>query len=231
MELKRIDFDKARELVGISWPSAFRQRNAYNEDDCRELVTMIGRSLCPGFVIDEQNRFVYENVRKWCDGDPDFLALDPQTSKTVKGDLRKGLYIAGNAGSGKTLCTRVFAKYACYFGLKFAAGDGEQRLGWRNFFSSEICESYAHTGDVNALISIPSLCIQDVGSEPLETLYMGNKKTVIGYILQMRGERPDLITVITSNNRIRENIYGDRVTSRLYAMCNYYELKGKDRRV
>ena len=230
-QLKRLDLVKAAELVRGN-AVLQRERNQFYEADCREFVKMIGESLCTKqFDLDNDNNFVYENIRKWCDGDPDFLALDPKTSKQIKGDLHKGLYIAGNAGSGKTLCTQVFARYANSLGLKVTLRDGTaSRLAWKNYYAAQICEMYAQTGDVNQLISIPSLCIQDVGSEPAETLYMGNKKTVIGYLLQMRGENPDLITVITSNNRIREDIYGDRVTSRLCAMCNYYELKGKDRR-
>lgn len=234
MEVKRIDFQRAAERIGATRPEVQRQRNSYADDDCRKLVQMIGDNLCPGkkFVIDNQNEFVYEHIRRWCDGNPDFLALDPKTGKQIRGDLHKGLYIAGNSGSGKTLCTRIFCKYVSMMDLKIKTNDLEpSSLAWHNHYAAEICEYYARTGNVSQLTSLPSLCIQDVGSEPPEVLYMGNKISVIGYLLQMRGERSDYITIITSNNRITEDMYGDRVTSRLFSMCNYYELKGNDRRL
>ncbi len=52
--------------------------------------------------------------------------------------------------------------------------------------------------------------------------------------LEYRGDRTDQLTLITSNlpmnhKRFVER-YDDRVASRLNEMCNYFEIKGKDRR-
>ena len=53
-------------------------------------------------------------------------------------------------------------------------------------------------------------------------------------LIEHRGDRDDRITLITSNLRISSDTlkrdYGDRVQSRLVEMCNYFEIKGKDRR-
>jgi len=78
------------------------------------------------------------------------------------------------------------------------------------------------------------LGIQDLGQEPQESLYMGNRVDVVRQLIEYRGDRTDEITFITSNMKINGDVlmnrYGDRVASRLMEMCNYYEIKGKDRR-
>ena len=78
------------------------------------------------------------------------------------------------------------------------------------------------------------LGIQDLGNEPQESLYMGNRLDVVRNLIEYRGDKQDEMTFITSNLRINGDIlidrYGDRVASRLVEMCNYFEIKGKDRR-
>jgi len=78
------------------------------------------------------------------------------------------------------------------------------------------------------------MAFQDLGSEPMESLYMGNRLNVMRQILENRGDRTDVITLITSNLPINcqefTSMYGDRVASRLLEMCNYFEIKGTDRR-
>jgi hypothetical protein len=76
--------------------------------------------------------------------------------------------------------------------------------------------------------------IQARGSEPRESLYMGNRLSVIGSLIESRGDRTDLLTLISSNyplgHKALEELYGSRVVSRLAAMCNYFEIRGEDRR-
>ena len=82
---------------------------------------------------------------------------------------------------------------------------------------------------------MPIICIQDLGSEQMESLYMGNRENVIRRMIEYRGDRTDMLTLITSNlpmaHQKLEEKYGDRVVSRLNEMCNYLEIKGKDRRM
>lgn len=53
-------------------------------------------------------------------------------------------------------------------------------------------------------------------------------------LIEYRGDKPDQLTLITSNLKLGGqkllDRYGDRVASRLHEMCNYFEIKGKDRR-
>lgn len=53
------------------------------------LVEAIGKRRNPRFVIDDENRFAYENFICWCHGDAAMRALDPDTGKPVKGDLKR----------------------------------------------------------------------------------------------------------------------------------------------
>ena len=63
---------------------------------------------------------------------------------------------------------------------------------------------------------------------------MGNRINVLRQILEYRGDQTDKITLITSNLPMNHkrfiDRYEDRVSSRLNEMCNYFEIKGKDRR-
>ena len=76
--------------------------------------------------------------------------------------------------------------------------------------------------------------MQDFGSEAKETLYMGNRINVMQQIIESRGDRNFLVTLLSSNLPLTHQLlmekYGGRVVSRLTEMCNYIELKGIDRR-
>ena len=107
-------------------------------------------------------------------------------------------------------------------------------LFWVTGRADVICQEYASTGDIAKFRSAPILGIQDLGQEPREVLYMGNRQNALQQLLEYRGDCDGKLTLITSNLRISSerlrNDYGDRVQSRLCEMCNYLEIKGKDRR-
>ena len=229
----RLDFNKVKAAIQAGGASSLtRERSQYDSGDLSQMAQMIAESMCDGkFILDNNNKDVFENFRRWCDGSGEFYAIDPATHQKIAGDPKKGIYIGGNPGTGKTLFTAIFSRYASLLNLRWKRVDGSiERLSWTSYFATEICDRYAKTGDISEIARTPSLCIQDIGSEPKETIFMGNRKSVIEELLQQRGERKDYITILTANYSIEENIYGDRVTSRLHQMCNYYELKGKDRR-
>ena len=104
------------------------------------------------------------------------------------------------------------------------------------FRSDTICEEFTEKGSIDKYKKRAILGIQDLGSssEPIESLYMGNRMGVIQQLLEYRGDFTDKITLITSNlpmsHKVLIDRYGDRVASRLNEMCNYFEIKGKDRR-
>ena len=199
-----------------------------------ELVEGIGKARNPKFRIDDENRFTFENMIRWCHCDNEMKCLDPATKKVVPGNLKRGIYIAGNTGSGKSWALEIMAAYAMAFDFQVKFGEKTRPLYWTNYRTDAICDDYAANGSLEKYKQCPIFGIQDLGAESAESLFMGNRVNVLRQILEFRGDRTDQMTLITSNlpmnhERFIER-YNDRVTSRLNEMCNYFEIVGKDRR-
>lgn len=233
IETKRLDFKKAMEGVrtDVFYRPVERSRALLeiNEEDLRRFFQAIGERTVRNFVLDESNSWVYENVRRWADS-REFWAQDPMTGEAVPGNIHKGLYICGPTGSGKSVLVSIIRAYLGALHVKMRVNGNEELMAWNPKRADEICVQYAKDGDLEPYFKEKILCIQDAGSEQPETLYMGNRVEVIRTILEYRGDRANQLTIITSNDKISEERYGARVSSRLREMCNYYELKGKDRR-
>lgn len=208
----------------------------YDIDEALKIVEAIGKSRDPKFVIDDENRFTYENFIKWCHCDTSMKCLDPETGQVVPGRLKRGIYIAGNTGSGKSWCLDIMRSYcaAWGFGIQFQDDDKPRQLLWRSVRADAICDSFMENGTIHGFKTQPMLGIQDLGSEPQEVMHMGNRLDVVRTLIEYRGDKTDELTLITSNVKIHGEVmrerYGDRVASRLREMCNYFEIKGKDRR-
>lgn len=208
----------------------------YDVAEALKIVEAIGKSRNPRFVIDDENLFTFENFIKWCHCDTTMQCLNPETKAVVPGRLKKGIYIAGNTGSGKSWCLEIMLAYCSAWGFKiqFASDNTPRNLWWRIIRADAICDLFMESGSIQTFKKMPMLGIQDFGSEPQETLYMGNRVDVVGNLIEYRGDISDEMTLITSNMSINgDNLkkrYGDRVSSRLNEMCNYFEIKGKDRR-
>lgn len=210
----------------------------YNINEALAIVEGIGKSRNPQFVIDDANRFTYTHFIKWLHCDPSMQCLDPTTGTVIPGRLKRGIYIAGNTGSGKSWCLEIMLAYCTVFGFKVSWQDDDYNklspLGWRIVRADAICDYYAEYGNIKTYKNLPILGIQDLGQEPQETLYMGNRLDVVRQLIEHRGDHSNGMTLITSNlkmsGELLKNRYGDRVASRLNEMCNYFEIKGKDRR-
>lgn len=229
-EVKRIDFRAAMERTNevLTFRDGLkRERPVYSEEDCQQLLMSIGRRYVPGFTIDKDNAFAYENIRRWADN-RDFQCLDPITGATIQGNTKLGLYICGPTGSGKSALVDIIRTYIKVLGYRVIHNTQPSQMQWTPRRADEICNEFLATGDMAPYISENILCIDDAGTEPSETLYMGNRVQVIKAILEARGDRPNKITIITSNTKVSQEIYGDRVASRLCNMCNYFELVHPD---
>ena len=202
-----------------------RSRRKFTAEDCKELTLLIGGRIVPGgFGLDNANRDVYHKFTSWLLGQGD---LDPL----------KGIYLAGNVGTGKSVCMKVMRTLAYELDLKVKYGNSVERLAWKTWRTDEVCAIFASTGDLSPFKEARVACFDDLGSEPMETLYMGNRVNVMREVIEYRGDRPDLITLFTSNvpidrlGAIGERVrYGQRAQSRIYQMCNYLVLGGADRR-
>ena len=209
----------------------------YDVEEALKIVEAIGKSRNPKFVIDDEHRLTYENFIKWCHCDTSMQCLDPDTRQVVPGHLKRGIYIAGNTGSGKSWCLEIMLAYSAAWGFRVSMekdNNTTRPLWWVTFRADEICDKFIEDGNIQRYKSQGILGIQDLGSEPQESMYMGNRLDVLRNVLEYRGDKTDELTLITSNLKINgealSNRYGDRVASRLREMCNYFEIKGKDRR-
>lgn len=199
------------------------------------VIDVIGKYRNPKFCIDDENRFTYENMVRWVHGDPEMKCVSPDDSKKViPGDITKGIYIAGNTGTGKTWCLDIMSKYTQLLNIGIKIVGERHALIWGGFRADAIIAEYQQRGEYYGYAKQPILCMHDLGTESIDALYMGNRMNVLRAILEYRGDRSDQITLITSNLPMEHKMfidkYGDRVASRMREMCNYFELTGQDRR-
>ncbi len=206
----------------------------YDISESLQMVEILGKSRNPKFVIDDENRFAYTNMIKWLHGDRTMQCLDPNTKEPRQGASRRGIYIAGNTGTGKSWALEIILAYSRLMGFKLTIDDNLSELLWANVSADDICAVFTNTGNIDRFKKADILGIQDLGAEPMECCYMGNKLEVLRNIIETRGDRTDKITLFTSNlpmsHKTLMDRYGDRVASRLVEMCNYFEIKGRDRR-
>lgn len=198
------------------------------------MISDIGRKYTPDFQVDDDNKFVYNHLTAWILGSPALRSLDPMTGKERAGNVKQGIYICGNTGSGKSLLMQVMLDFAKQNEIKYGIKDYLFDFAWWQVKADKICDYYLRDGDLYDFEQEFILCIDDLGTESAESVYMGNRINVLRQLLEYRLDEPDKITIITSNLPIKSpqftQKYGDRVVSRLQ-QCNYYELKGQDRRI
>lgn len=208
----------------------------YSIEECMQLIEAIGKHREPAFVIDENNQFAYTNFVKWCNADETMQAIHPETGDIVAGRVEAGIYLGGSTGSGKSLCLDVMQIYCRIMGLEIMYENEKYPLplSWSNHRADEIAYKFTQDGNIAPFRNYNIIGIQDLGQEPTEVAYMGNKMNCLAKILEFRGDRSDAITLITSNLPSNKpmivKVYGDRVQSRIFEMCNYLVMKGDDRR-
>ena len=206
----------------------------YDMNIALQVVDAIGKDRNAKFQIDDENRFTYENMIRWVHGDPEMKCLDPETKKIIPGRLTAGIFIGGKTGSGKSWALEIMSAYCLIDNVQITVGETQRCLYWGNVRTDVICDEYTTDGSFDRFKKMSIIGIQDLGAEPGESLYMGNRVSVMRQILEYRGDFTDKMTLITSNlpmnHKALAERYGDRVTSRLNEMCNYFEILGKDRR-
>ncbi len=195
----------------------------------------VGDFRTPSFTIDDGLRFAYENIAKWVVGDPSMKCVNPDSRLPERGDLTKGLYVAGRTGCGKTWALEIYSYLATAHNIRYITNGRDVLLDMQDFRADEITSEFMRSGDTSLYTdSVKALVINDLGTEPEETLYMGNRVNVLRQILEKRADDPSKLTMITSNipmgDRALATRYGDRVASRLRQMCNYIEITGNDKR-
>lgn len=229
----RVNIDALRELIGTRG-CVIRQQHTIPFDLGMEIMQTIGKMTMPNFTIDKHNRFAYENLVRWIISDPDTMCETPE-GRTIRANLGKGIYLQGGTGTGKSMALNLARLMCRHLGvkIKISRDVAPVPLAWKTERADDICDTFSQDGDLSRWKNIPVLCIQDLGSEPGEILYMGNRRRVMGSIIEARGDMFDRVTLISTNIRIDRvgEIYGQRVHSRLQQMCNILTLNGPDRRI
>lgn len=219
---------------GMFHPIQRFRYDSITADDGLAIMDAIGKARDTRFVIDKENRFAFENIIKWVHGDTSALALHPDSREQIPANMKAGIYIAGNTGTGKSWCFELVREYILAMGFEIIVDDTKRTMSYQIARADEINAVFMADGTIERFKQADLLCIQDVGSESRETLYMGNRIEVIRALMEWRGDNPSKMTFITSNYPMTHpqfvERYGDRVASRMREMCNYYEIKGKDRR-
>ena len=195
----------------------------------------VGKFRTDDFTLDEGALVVYRNIAKWIVGDPTMKSVNPVSHLLEDGDLTKGIYLAGRTGCGKTWAMDIMAFLAKEHRITYKAYGQDCVLDIKSFRADAITEEYMRSGDMGQFVEgTKVLLIQDLGTEPEEVLYMGNRVDVLRHVLERRADDPSRITLVTSNIPMTGDgitrRYGDRVSSRFRQMFNYLEMRGDDKR-
>ena len=201
---------------------------------CRETRLKIGRILNIYYSSGIDKKFRWKNISDFKVGNNRLAAEAHKAAYeiiTKFPDVKKGLFLWGNPGTGKTLLSAIILTEL----IRYYAVPGKFIKISRNFFNllrstfSETSQLYGQSGviekefaDVDVLV-IDDFGVQRDSSWEQETLYN---------LIDARYEG-EKFTIITSNNNpekaLRELSEG-RILSRLREMCRILELSGEDYR-
>lgn len=209
--------------------------------DALNLFVNFGKTFTPKFVCDKDNKWAFSQIICWTFADKAMRSIDPKSFaegklQVIEGNPCKGLYICGPTGTGKSLALEVLGEFIRYAKPHARICGERQTIQWLCYRAADIWASAAiDPHAIDWYKKFPILCIQDLGSEPAsDAVYMGSRREPLREILEYRGDRHDILTLISSNYAIDSpeihSRYGDRVASRLREMCNMIIINGKDRR-
>ena len=223
-----------------------RYKYKLSVDDGMNLIEAFGRAITPKFKRDVDNRWTYTQLVQWLLGDPTMEAQNPtQPRAKVRGVLTKGIYLAGKNGTGKSTALTLLLALAEALNVQISIDYDVRPMAWQEVRTDDVVDEFRRSGTYCKRMSRIGrsvdfrheqiLCLQDLGTEPLESNYMGNKTNPVQSVLEARGDDLATVTLISSNIPLGHDAlakgYGDRVQSRLCGMCNYLTLGGGDRRM
>jgi DNA replication protein DnaC len=197
------------------------------------------KEMKAAFTLDDENR---DQVTAFVA----YFTGDVETAERYEMDLRKGIMIFGNPGSGKSMLFRILK--ACL------SHDDYRRFFYSKYFTAYNTEHpakmFMKEGDagiekfVKPIINgfngpMANACLfDDLGAEEVKNNF-GNKKEVMAEVILQRYDHlleSGLVTHFTTNlspDEI-EGRYSTRIRSRLKQMCNVLDLgtckEYKDRR-
>ncbi|EHP47195.1 P-loop NTPase family protein [Odoribacter laneus] len=179
------------------------------------------RSLCPCFIIDDNNRSVVADLFNYFTNRPGHL------------NNKKGIWLEGNLGTGKSTLLRIFSKYLI-----------RERKGFLLHSCTHICTSFSEGASLDSYTygknNYPNGAINmgfdELGREPVPVYRYKTQINVMQHILHVRyslWQEFGIKTFITTNldaNGV-ENLYGDFIRDRRQEMFNIIPLIGISRRI
>ena len=194
----------------------------------------------PSFVIDNNNRFVFELMCRYFGEDKDFVSMCAGAG-IENASLKKGIMLCGVFGTGKSWMMKLFSinQRQCFDIVSSKEISEDYRRDKNDDPSQDVLHKYI-VEKQNAFDD-PSVfyqtkrgwCIDDIGAEDLKNNF-GNKKNVIGDIIEIRyqsGEYGQSFHATTNLTAAQiDEYYGGRIRSRMREMFNFIELSGVDRR-
>ncbi|MEE9406539.1 MAG: hypothetical protein V3V28_00550 [Polaribacter sp.] len=172
------------------------------------------------FIIDDDNKTFLKLISLYFTDNIDF-------EKETNGELRKGLLVYGDCGSGKSSIFDIIQNVSLKYNLKC--------LWFKNVSVHDVITDYNLKGEeIVKTLTTGNLHFDDLGTEKLANSW-GVREKLMGRILEIRYnnfKKYGIKTFVTTNLTIDEikKYYGVRVADRLYELFNFIELTGNSRR-
>jgi DNA replication protein DnaC len=149
-------------------------------------------------------------------------------------DLSKSIGLVGMTGSGKTMTMYVLNDFINIDEIKYRKGEDLVNLRFKFESSLVMAGDFSRKG-YDALYkysNYANLCIDDLGAENTNKKHFGDAANVIQEVIEMRHSN-GFLTHFTSNltTEMIQQVYGDRVYSRLIGDTNIIKLNDCDYRL
>lgn len=178
------------------------------------------RETAGSFVVDETNREVISGLFNY------FMKVPGPL------DCRKGLWLEGPVGTGKSTLMQVFSAYMRHL-----------NRGFKVFICGHITSAFALDGQLDLFLEntkgfVPGpvdICFDELGREPVPAAHYGTKMNVMQHILHVRysyWQSRGVRTFVTTNTTAGDigRLYGDYIRDRRKEMFNILVLRGDSRR-
>jgi DNA replication protein DnaC len=195
----------------------------YNFKDAQSDWALIARQLEPNLEETKAYAELSENLIRYTLADT-----------LGKFDVESALCLLGTQGVGKTLAFRTLQTFNTLFRNRFYLNGMETNFNFTIYSALEMVSDY-NRGGFNALekyINRSVICIDDLGTEPLESVYFGTKVNVLEKVIELRYMK-NKVTHISTNlpPKILKQAYGERVFSRLKGRSYFYFVENEDFRL
>lgn len=192
----------------------------YKMDVALSVVEKIAQTIDPKFKMIEEVSEVYKELIRYFHADPEF-----------KGDLTKGILLMGPTGTGKTIAMQIMSIYRQIDDTKFVCHGKLYRMNYEVIDVNRLVALFMENAfdGVEIYCRRYVTCLDDIGTEDKSVKYYGNVLDVVGHVIAERYSK-GLLTFGTTNFplNVLEEMYDDRIISRMHAMFNFMTLKCED---